>query len=131
MRRSKSSNKGIAAAELGLVLPFVALLLFLLMEGGNAMHAYSSLVEASREGARIVLLQGEGTSNVEALVRSLVPDLPPEDVSVLVESDEDARTVTVLASYEYQPMIGGRDALEMLYGGDPLVIRAGTTMPLP
>lgn len=131
MRRSNASKKGIAAAEMGLVLPFVALLLFLLMEGGNAMHAYSSLVEASREGARIVLLQGENGVDVEALVRSLVPDLPAEDISVLVEADQDSKTVTVLASYEYQPMIGGRDALEMLYGGDPLVIRAGTTMPLP
>lgn len=131
MRQQSSSKSGMAAAELGLILPFMALLLFLLMEGSNAMHAHSSLVEASREGARMVLMQGEAGPDVQELVRSLVPDLPSEEVDVRVSTDTDARTVTVLASYEYQPVMGGRDALEMLGGEEMLVIEAGTTMPLP
>ena len=49
MRKRNESRRGTAAVELGMLLPLLVLLLFFLVEGAYAMHAYSNLVEASRK----------------------------------------------------------------------------------
>jgi Flp pilus assembly protein TadG len=122
-----------AAVEFALLLPVMALLILLMVEGGNAMHTYSSLVEASREGARRVLMEGEDT-DVEALVAAVVADLDPERLTTNVTTDPDAKTVTVEVSYVYE-LFGsksGQDNSEGLFGNDePLTFVAQTTMPLP
>lgn len=128
--RKRERRQGLAAVEFALLVPVVAFLGLLLLEGGNAMHTYSSLVEASREGARHVLMEGE-TSDVAALVEALVTDLDPEALSTNVTTDPVANTVTVEVSYAYQ--IFGSQNGQRLFGeeDDPLRFVAQTTMPLP
>ncbi|QGY38842.1 pilus assembly protein [Pseudodesulfovibrio cashew] len=128
MRKTDKSRKGLAAVEFALMLPAVALLFLLLVEGANAMHAYSNLVEASREGARLALMDGE-TSDIEALVKAVTDELDPQFLSTSVSTDAGQNTVTVEVAYDYQPF--GEDALEMLTGQQTLQIVAQTTMPLP
>jgi Flp pilus assembly protein TadG len=123
-----------AAVEFALLLPVMALLILLMVEGGNAMHTYSSLVEASREGARRVLMEGE-TADVEALVAAVAADLDPDKLSTKVTTDPDANTVTVEVSYAYQFLgskSGQDDNSQGLWGDDgPFTFVAQTTMPLP
>lgn len=124
--RDMSSRRGLAAVELGLMLPVMALLLFLLVEGASAMHAYSDIVEASREGARMALMDG-APPDIEALVTSVTNTLDPAFLTTSVITGTD--TVTVEVSYAYQPF--GEEALKMLTGDDSLTLVAQTTMPLP
>ena len=132
MRKSNAGRRGMAAVEFALLLPVVALLILLLVEGGNAMHTYSSLVEASREGARHVLMEGD-SAEVEALVAAVVADLNPDKLTTNVTTDTDANTVTVEVSYVYE-LFGsnsGEVDSEGLFGNDALTFVAQTTMPLP
>lgn len=128
--RKRERRQGLAAVEFALLVPVVAFLGLLLLEGGNAMHTYSSLVEASREGARHVLMEGE-TSDVAALVEALVTDLDPEALSTNVTTDPVANTVTVEVSYAYQ-IFGSQNGQRLFDEEDgPLRFVAQTTMPLP
>lgn len=133
MRKRDERRRGMAAVEFALLLPVMALLILLMVEGGNAMHTYSSLVEASREGARHVLMEGD-TADVEALVAAVVADLDPGKLSTNVTTDPDANTVTVEVSYVYE-LFGSKSGTgdsEGLFGKDEaLTFVAQTTMPLP
>lgn len=108
------------------MLPVMVLTLFLLVEGGTAIHTYSSMVEASREGARLALMEAE-PSDIQALVNSVVGQAAQEFLTTSVIAGTN--TVTVEVSYDYQPF--GEEALEMLTGGQSLQLVAQTTMPLP
>lgn len=125
-KRDTSSRQGLAAVELGLMLPVMALLLFLLVEGASAMHAYSDIVEASREGARMALMDGV-SPDIEGLVQSVTNTLDPDFLTTSVITGTD--TVTVEVSYAYQPF--GEEAFKMLTGEKSLMLVAQTTMPLP
>lgn len=125
-KRDTTSRRGLAAVEFALMLPVMALLLFLLAEGASAMHAYSDIVEASREGARLALMDG-APSDIEALVESVTNNLNFDHLTTEVITNSD--TVTVEVSYDYQPF--GENAFEMLTGDKSLQLIAQTTMPLP
>lgn len=126
MRKQDKSRQGLAAVEFGMLLPIMVLLLFFLIEGANAMHAYSSLVEASREGARMALIEGD-TANVGAMVEALTTGLDAQDLSTIVSASSD--TVTVEVYYEYHPF--NENIFEMLVGSETIQLAARTTMPLP
>jgi Flp pilus assembly protein TadG len=130
MRNRDNSRKGLAAVEFALTLPVLALLILLLVEGANAMHTYSALVEASREGARHVLMQGDD-ADVNTLVAALVADLDQQELSTDVVTDPVANTVTVKVAYNYKPF--GSNGEEGMLGDDNEEIQfvAQTTMPLP
>ena len=127
---NEESKRGLAAAEFALVLPMIAMMLFLLLEGSNAMRTYFTLAEASREGARLVLMDGDGT-RVSQLVDSLAHELREDLLSTNVQLDGSANKVTVEVSYEYQPFYGAAEALEMLSGQKAWTFKAKTTMPMP
>ena len=126
MRKRDTTRQGLAAVEFALMLPVMALLLFMLVEGASAMHAYSNLVEASREGARLALLDGT-TSDIEALVEAVTTELDSNDLTTSVITG--ANMITVEVTYDYQPF--GENAFEMLTGDQSLQLVAQTTMPLP
>ncbi|WP_319581733.1 TadE family protein [uncultured Pseudodesulfovibrio sp.] len=134
MRKRDERRKGLAAVEFALLLPVIALLVLLMVQGGNAMHTYSSLVEASREGARRVLMEGED-ADVEALVAAVVADLDPDKLTTNVTTDPDAKTVTVEVSYVYD-LFGSSsgqedDSPSLLHNDKSFTLVAQTTMPLP
>lgn len=129
MRKTHTTRQGLAAVELALLLPVMALLFMLIMEGSNAMHTYSSLVEASREGARHVLIEGDD-ANVPALVASLVTDLNTQDLNTNVIKNGMANTVTVQVSYVYVPFSNSNNT-STLGENNAFELVAETTMPLP
>ena len=126
MRKWDKSRQGIAAVEFGLLFPLMVLLLFFLIEGASAIHAYSTLVEASREGARMVLIEGE-TTNVAAMVQALTTELDGDSLTTAVNAGTD--TVTVEVYYDYHPF--SKNIFELLVGSETIQLAASTTMPLP
>ena len=130
MKKRDNGRKGLAAVEFALMLPVIALLLLLLVEGATAMHTYSALVEASREGARHVLMTGDD-ADVNTLIAALVTDLDQQELSTDVVTDPVAKTVTVKVAYNYKPF--GSSSEEGMLGDDNDEIQfvAQTTMPLP
>lgn len=130
MRKLDTRRQGVAALEFALMLPVMALLIMLLVEGATTMHTYSALVEASREGARHVLMEGDD-ANVQALVQALIADIDDEDLTTNVVLNQAANTVTVEVSYDYQPF-GSNNGTGILGGEDDSIqLVAQTTMPLP
>lgn len=128
MRRDDRNKRGTSTVELALSLPMLAMMLFLLIEGANVMHTYSELMEASREGARMVLRDGENT-NVQSFVESLLQDLDGPVTATV--STGSSNMVTVEVSYDYQPFPGHDDILEYLFDYTSTEFRAKTSMPLP
>lgn len=129
MGKRNDRQRGLMAMELALMLPVLMLIFLMLVEGANAMHVYSELKEASREGARMVLRDGD-TSRVSALVDSLLHDLPETEITTNITTDPDGGSITVEVVYEYQSFYGFNPALEAL-GEESYVFRVRTTMPLP
>jgi Flp pilus assembly protein TadG len=120
-----------AAVEFALILPVLAALFFLILEGANAIRTYSIISEASREAARLVLREGS-TTNVEFLVQSLTAaQLPAANLNTNVTVNSEQKTVTVEVDYDYQSMLGSQSMVETFNSGQPYVLLARTTMPLP
>lgn len=128
MRKQKQTERGLAAVELALMLPALMLMMLLLVEGANAYRVYTILHEASREGARLVLRDGD-IASVPVLISSLVEQLPDTTLSTNISMD-GGDAVTVEVAYEYQSLYGFNPALDAL-GEMPLTFRTATTMPLP
>jgi Flp pilus assembly protein TadG len=66
-RRSKSRGQGLV--EFALVLPLFLLLVFGIMDLGLAVFSYNSITNAAREGARLAIVNQDGT-NVSAKAKS-------------------------------------------------------------
>ncbi|MES9994865.1 TadE/TadG family type IV pilus assembly protein [Desulfovibrio aminophilus] len=127
----RRGQRGMAAVEFALILPVLAALFFLILEGANAIRTYSIISEASREAARLVLREGS-TTNVEFLVQSLTAaQLPAANLNTNVTVNSEQKTVTVEVDYDYQSMLGSQAMVETFNSGQPYVLLARTTMPLP
>ncbi|WP_245588362.1 TadE/TadG family type IV pilus assembly protein [Desulfocurvus vexinensis] len=129
-RPRAARRRGVAALEVALLLPVLAGLLFLLVEGGAVLRAYSAISEASRAAARQVIVSGNASAEAaSALVRSLAPDLASAGLTTTVTTDPTGSTVTVEVSYAYQSFF--RDNPTGL-GHEPLLtLVAHTSMPVP
>ena len=132
MNSPRIKKQGLAAVELALMLPVLALMVVLLAEGANAMHTYSSMIQASREGARHVLVQGTN-ADVDSLVAALVGNLDAENLKTTVTMDPVANTVTVAVAYDYS--VFGQANGNPFFGGNNnenlFQFIAQTTMPMP
>ncbi len=123
------SEKGIAALEVALILPMLAMLLYCLVEGGNMLSVYTSMSEASRGAARQIVLSGE-TAGTSDLVQNLAPDLSPGDLTTTVSTDTAKNLVTVEVQYDYQSIFNLDSGLGEGYP-ELFTLSAQTSMPLP
>lgn len=124
-------QRGMAALEMALILPVLAALFFVLVEGGNAIRTYSLMTEVSREAARLVLREGNA-NNVTTLVQSLTQgQLSGQNLSTRVTTNTQAKTVTVEVQYGYTSLMGNDTVLQSFNNDQPYVLLARTTMPLP
>jgi len=128
LHRLFDSERGVSALETALILPVLAAILYLLIEGASALITYSTLEEASSVAARQVLMTGED-SNIPELVESLLPDLDPADISTSVTYEDSGTTVTVEVTYDYQTALGGNPLDSS--GSDSISLVARTSMPVP
>ena len=126
----RRKEAGSALVELAVLLPLVGLLLAGVIEVGNALNAYLTIAEASRDGARLIVRQGP-TADVQGLVQTLTQRLPNSTLTATPTYGMDAKgdqTITVEVRYDYEFLFGNvlADILP-----NPFRLTAQTTMPIP
>lgn len=86
--RGKHRRRGFLSIELVLTLPILMVLLLGLFEFSLLFYARSSVVEASRAGARAASLQGIDQQHVEQAVRRILPPALTENCQIDYQSGE-------------------------------------------
>lgn len=101
LRRIRRSlgERGQAAAELGMMLPLILILMIGVIEVNNVLSNYISVVTSARDGARIGSKGGATTGEIQALVVRDLEQLPGT-----------TPTGNVTVTY---PNIGGQDAVRV------------------
>jgi Flp pilus assembly protein TadG len=117
-----------ASVELALILPVLAALCLGVVEGSVALKSYYTLLEASREGARLVLRDGL-SADVASLVRSMAPDLA--DAVTTKVTQDSSKNVTVEVDYDYSKSGSGFSTLLASGDGSSTVFKARTIMAMP
>jgi Flp pilus assembly protein TadG len=109
-----AGSRGSVAVEFALFLPFFLVLLFGIVELGQAWYQKQMLVSATREGARLGSLLND-TTNTSALVSAEVTNFlslsgfPGQAQVTVAGADGNAgATVTVTATSDYQLPVLGR-----------------------
>ncbi len=133
----ENGEKGSVSVEAALGMLILAPLLMMIIEGAYALNEYSTLLDASREGARMVLRNEGDASQVEELVQSLTGDISGDAPTVNVEVDTldpGHPTVTVQVEHDYEPHLFSiskdNDLFDIpLLKGD-YTFTASTVMPL-
>lgn len=118
-----SIQRGVAAVEFALILPFLLILSFLTTEFGRALYQYNSMAKAVRDGARYLSVQTPGThltesanlivyGNTQGTGNPLIAGLTTAHVQTPVWStagtDPVINTVTVrISGFQFDAMFSG------------------------
>ena len=90
------SRRAFSAMELVLTLPIFLFLLLGIFEFAILFHARSTVIEASRVGARLATLQGTRSEQVEQQVRDVLPTPLHQDMTIdFVGGEKSGDTVVV------------------------------------
>ena len=130
MLRRYRSEEGANLVEFALVLPVLLLVLLGIVDMGFMFQRYEVVTNAAREGARLAVLPGYGTADVQSRVVAYVsagrvpttgtnPDVLVEDVSIPVSGrpSMSAKRVTVTYTYTFQFL----NALSAFFGSQAAV----------
>lgn len=132
MQRQKQTQTGRALIELALTLPIFLILLLGVAEVGNAINAYLTVFDASREAARLVVRDGPAAAaDAELLVFTLTDRLGPSNVQAVVDtqpSPAGGGIVTAEVRYDYQFIFNNVPFIQQIVP-QPFVLRASTVMP--
>ena len=108
-RFCRNSRKGVAAVEFALVAPLFFLFVIGMIEIGRALMVQQVITNASREGARVAILDDTAREDVDATVeRYLTSSAIPQGVAeILVDPEEPTQagysepvTVTVRLGFD-------------------------------
>ncbi len=139
MTRLFGEERGAAALEFALLLPFLAAILFLCIEVGNMVRVYFALTEASRSATRYALGSGNtGRAELEDLIENLMTAVNPGEVKATVvldkrdsNNDNKPTRITVKVACDYVAWL----SVKGLFSGGPpnpiFTMSASTSMPLP
>jgi Flp pilus assembly protein TadG len=102
-KNRESGERGQAVAEFALIIPIFLLLVFAIVDFGMGFHAWITVTNAAREGARLGAVGGSQTE-VEDQVYDTSSSLDADQLSVLVTNAEGnpGEAVTVDVEYEYE-----------------------------
>jgi Flp pilus assembly protein TadG len=89
--------------EFALIVPFFLLLVFAIVDFGMGFHAWITVTNSAREGARLGAVGGDAAA-IEAVVRDRASSLNDEQLTVTVTNAEGdpGDSVIVQAEYEYE-----------------------------
>ena len=115
--------------ELALTLPVLLLLLVGLVEVGNALNAYMTVVDVARDGARLGSKGAASDDDIKNLVvtetdRLPNPLNPASDVTVERDVVPGRSSIRVRVCYDHSLILG-----VPLVTPDPLRMCSSTTMP--
>ena len=117
-RRTGKREGGQSLVEFALVLPIFLLVLFSIVDFGMAFHAWITVTNSAREGARLGAVRAPAT-DIEQRVRDTADSLDQEDLTVIVTNAEGdpGESVVVDVSYGYTMITPMADILGMISGG--------------
>jgi len=117
-RRTGKREGGQSLVEFALVLPIFLLVLFSIVDFGMAFHAWITVTNSAREGARLGAVRAPAT-DIEQRVRDTADSLDQDDLVVTVTNAEGdpGDSVVVDVSYGYTLITPVADVLSMISGG--------------
>ena len=122
---SLTKNKGLAAIELTMILPFLLLLIFATAEFSRLLYQYNALNKIVRDASRYLIEHASPGStqaiditqttldeinalfthgDLSSSTNELLPNLANADITVSVDGD----FITIHASYDWQPIFAER-----------------------
>jgi hypothetical protein len=127
--RPRKREDGQSLVEFALVIPIFLLVLFAIVDFGMAFHAWITVTNSAREGARIGSVRAT-SGEIEQRVRDTATSLEQANLSVGVTNAEGqpGESVEVDVSYDYSLMTPLADLLNMVSGGViPATLNLGST----
>jgi len=117
-RRTGKKEGGQSLVEFALVLPIFLLLLFAIVDFGMAFHAWITVTNSAREGARVGAVRASAT-DIEQRVRDTAGTLDQDDLLVTVTNAEGdpGQSVVVDVSYDYSLISPLAGIVNMVSGG--------------
>jgi Flp pilus assembly protein TadG len=117
-RRTGKGEGGQTLVEFAFVLPIFLLVLFAIVDFGMAFHAWITVTNSAREGARVGAVRAPA-ADIEQRVRDTAGSLDQADLSVTVTNAEGnpGESVVVDVSYGYSLITPVADILGMISGG--------------
>ena len=118
MKRRGDREKGQSMAEFAIVVPIFLLLLFAIVDFGMGFHAYITVTNSAREGARVGAI-GANAATVETRVRDTADSLNQANLSVTVTNAQGApgESVVVDTSYQYSFLTPLAGIVQFVSGG--------------
>ncbi len=94
-QRTKSGRRGAAAVEFALVAPVFLVFLFGTIELGRLALSRNVITNASREGARLAIIEGATDEDVKSTAEHFATVGSVDNVTVTVDRDDTTVSVTV------------------------------------
>jgi len=119
--RPRKREDGQSLVEFALVIPIFLLVLFSIVDFGMAFHAWITVTNSAREGARIGSVHASAAA-IEQRVRDTATSLEQANLDVSVTNADDqggqpGESVVVDVSYSYSLITPLADLLNMVSGG--------------
>ena len=117
-RLRRNGEKGQSLVEFALVAPIFFLVLFAIIDFGMAFHAWITVTNSAREGARFGAVRAPA-ADIEARVRDTADSLDDADLSVTVTNAEGdpGESVVVEVTYDYSLITPVGDLMGLVGGG--------------
>jgi len=117
-RRTGKKESGQSLVEFALVLPIFLLILFAIVDFGMAFHAWITVTNSAREGARVGAVRSSA-ADIEQRVRDTTGTLDQDDLLVIVTNAEGdpGQSVVVDVSYDYSLISPLAGIVNMVSGG--------------
>ena len=84
MKKISIKQKGQDLVEFSIILPFLAVMIFGIIDLGRAAYYFSALQNAAREGARYAIVSPNDTTGVVNLVKARAIGINPSDSNFVV-----------------------------------------------
>jgi len=116
--RPGKREDGQSLVEFALVVPIFLLVLFSIVDFGMAFHAWITVTNSAREGARVGAVRAS-SADIEQRVRDTATSLDQANLSVGITNAGGlpGESVVVDVSYDYSLMTPLADLLNMVSGG--------------
>ena len=127
-RRLRRTDRGQSHAEFSIVVPIFLILVFGIVDFSMALRAWLTVTNASREGARVLVL-GQSCSQVTAQSQNVAKGLSPSVTVTITPStctgvSGDSMSVSVSYTYKFVTPLGS--LAKMITG--PITMTSTSTM---
>ena len=130
-RNRRNGEKGQNLVEFAMVVPIFLILVFAIVDFGMGFHAWITVTNAAREGARIGAV-GADSATIEARVVDTASSLVEEDLNVTVVNAQGTpgEAVSVDVEYDYDLITPLSNVLGLLGGsmGSPITFHSEAEM---